>query len=135
MVFPKEVEDAKDIVDAPVEEGEVAIPAEGPPTSDVAGEDIPDVPRYRGSVRSYYGSSGGTTSVIYITSASIDEVLGFYEEKLPDNGWTTETLWRQVDEGMIAASKGKIRVTVECSPSIDYPNYTFVLIVKNLPPI
>lgn len=119
------------VEDAPVEE-EVAIQTEGPPTSDVAGEDKKDVPRYPGSVRT--GSVGGT--VEYVTSASLDEVWAFYEKELPANGWTEITPRLQVDEATFAigAIKGNRELMVQCSRSEDYsdwgPNYTSVLLVE-----
>jgi|GEM_PF-6784429 len=120
------------VEDAPVEEEEVAIQTEGPPTSDVAGEDKKDVPRYPGSVRT--GSVGGT--VEYVTSASLDEALAFYEKELPANGWTEITPRLQVDEATFAigAIKGNRKLMVQCSRSEDYsdwgPNYTSVLLVE-----
>lgn len=123
------------VEDAPMEE-EVAIQTEGPPTSDVAGEDKKDVPRYPGSVRT--GSVGGT--VEYVTLASLDEALAFYEKELPANGWTV--LGRmQVDYAIsIGADKGNRRLMVECSRSEDHaegwgyiyygPNYTTHLIME-----
>jgi len=63
----------------------------GPPTLDVIGNDIPDVPRYPGSVRTSYSHMGDErdriTAATYITSASVDEVLRFYKKELPVNGW------------------------------------------------
>ena len=126
------------VEDAPVEEEEVAIQTEGPPTSDVAGEDISDVPRYPGSVRTAYLGDG--TMLWYVTSASVDEVLAFYEKELPANGWTV--LGRmQVDYAiLIGADKGNRRLMVECSRSEDHaegwgyiyygPNYTTHLIME-----
>ena len=63
------------------------------PTSDVAGKDISDVPRYPGSARVYYGpvSDTGIIVVEYSTSASIDTVSDFYEAQLPANGWVSPT--------------------------------------------
>ena len=127
------------VEDAPVkEEGEVAIPAEGPPASDVAGEDIPDVPRYPGSVRTDYLREG---LILYVTSASIDEVLAFYEKELPANGWTVFGRG-QVDYSIvIGADKGNRELMVECSRSEEHaeaggyiyygPNYTTYLIIEN----
>ena len=69
------------------------------PTSDVAGQDISDIPRYTGSVRIFHGSVPGVTdsrTVVYLTSASIDTVSDFYEAQLPANGWVSP-----IDEEMM----------------------------------
>ena len=67
--------------------------ASGVPTSDVAGENIQDVPRYPGSVRVYYGPVPNTNFIVveYLTSASIDTVRDFYEAQLPTDGWVSPT--------------------------------------------
>ncbi|MHC2994871.1 MAG: hypothetical protein IBV53_05155 [Candidatus Atribacteria bacterium] len=125
----------KDIEDAPVEEVvvEEEVVEEGPPTSDVAGEDKKDVPRYPGSVRTGSVSVAGIDFVDYVTSASIDEVLAFYEKELPANGWTEITPRLQVDGAtFIGAIKGNRTLMVQCSRSENYsdwgPNYTSVFL-------
>ena len=124
VIVPKEVLEAFADEVTPAEK-------EGPPTSDVSGKDIPDVPRYPGSVRT--GSVGGT--VEYVTSASLDEVLAFYEKELPAHGWTEITPRLQIDEATFAigAIKGNRELMVQFSRSEDYsdwgPNYTSVFIV------
>ena len=103
------------------------------PTSDVSGEDISDIPRYITSVRIFYGKDilgtiSGTTVVGYLTSASIDTVLDFYQAQLPANGWAI------IDAGevskMVAAMKeerGSVIVTITASE--DYSGYTDINIV------
>ncbi len=61
----------------------------GVPTSDVAGKDIQDVPRYPGSARVYYGPVPNTNFIVveYLTSAGVDTVMDFYEAQLPTDGW------------------------------------------------
>jgi len=127
---PKEVEQAPE---------EEVMPEEiGPPTSDVAGEDISDVPRYPGSVRTGSLRTEWMMTVEYITSASLDEVLDFYEKELPANGWTDLTGRLPVDEATIAigASKENRQLMVQPSRSEDYsewgPNYTSVFIFETI---
>jgi len=128
IIGPKEVEEA------PEEERKEVTPEEvGPPTSDVPGEDIPDVPRYPGSVRTDYLSVGGMTEVSYITSASFDEVVDFYEEKLPANGWDIIISGLQIDEEeqrfwSLVASKGDKSLSMGCELHGEYPDYTSVFI-------
>ena len=131
IIGPKEVEEA------PEEERKEVTPEEvGPPTSDVQGEDFADLPRYPGSVRVSYvsmsfGDAGRVSTVGYITSASFDEVVDFYEEKLPANGWDIIMSGFQIDEDegqfwSLLASKGDKSVTVVCELSDEYPDYTSI---------
>lgn len=103
------------------------------PTSDVAGKDISDVPRYPGSARVYYGpvSDTGIIVVEYSTSASIDTVSDFYEAQLPANGWVSPTdeemmkefglTYRYVGQGV---EKGEQQTIVLVRDSSDYSGYT-----------
>ncbi len=60
------------------------------PSADVAGEDLADVPRYSGSMRTGYDKNDDGTEINleYITSSSTKEILDFYKKTLVDNGWT-----------------------------------------------
>lgn len=106
--------------------------ASGVPTSDSAGEDISDIPRYTGSVRTLQGdipfTAEGNVFATYLTSASVDEVLDFYQTQLPANGWTI------VDSGEIskmptAEKEGKYTV-IAITESIDYSGYTNINIIS-----
>ena len=62
------------------------------PTADVPGRDLPDVPRYPGSVRSMCGTIPGLSEeygfyIMYDAPGSAEEVKDFYEVQLPANGW------------------------------------------------
>lgn len=133
IVGPKEVIiGSKDIEDAPVEE---VTPEEvGPPTSDVVGEDIPDVPRYPGSIRTGYSIvvETGLTTIGYVTSSSVDEVVDFYERELPANGW--EILDKFPIEGTVwlTAHKDEIVVKVISGPSDEYIGYTVIGIILEI---
>jgi len=103
------------------------------PTSDIAGEEISDIPRYPGSVRIYYGPIPNTNIIVteYLTSASIDTVSDFYEAQLPANGWvspTDEELMKEfgltygyVGQGV---EKGEYQTIVLVRDSSDYSEYT-----------
>lgn len=113
-----------------------------PPTLDVGGEDISDIPRYTGSVRIFYGSVPGVSGSIiveYLTSASADTVADFYEEQLPANGWEspldTETMrqfgltYRYVGQAVEKEGRGIVVITL--TDSEEYPGYTDINIVFN----
>jgi len=91
------------------------------------------VPRYPGSVRTDYLSIPGKrmriTVVGYITSASVDEVVNFYKEKLLSNGWTDIEDWRVEGTIFLVGQKDGRSVKVTISFDEDYLNYTSVLIV------
>jgi hypothetical protein len=63
-----------------------------PPTSDVAGYDFDDVPRYPEAVRTDYifREDDGESDILveYLAPALVREVAAFYEQSLPENGWT-----------------------------------------------
>ena len=102
----------------------------GPPILDVTGEDIPDVPRYPGSVRTSYTrmASGGERGLMisYITPASIDEVLRFYRQELPARGWLEEL--EMEFEGTFMLKKYKEGASIQLSVGSDelYPEYTLI---------
>ncbi len=54
---------------------------------DVPGEDIKDVPRYAGMVRTWYVGNGKSKMVVYEVKASKDELLKFYEKEMASGGW------------------------------------------------
>ena len=119
--------------------GEPAVPGgggsvtPGVPKLDVAGEDISDVPRYPGSIRVYYGpvSDTGIIVVEYLTSASVDTVMNFYEAQLPTDGWVSPIdeeemqmfglSYRYAGQGV---EKGEQQTIVLVRDSSDYSGYT-----------
>ncbi len=105
----------------------------GTPTVDVAGQDISDIPRYTGSVMIFYGEDvigtiPGTIVVAYLTSASIDTVLDFYQTQLPANGWTVFDMG-EVSKMPAAIKGGRGSVVVTITASEDYSGYTDINIV------
>lgn len=89
-----------------------------PPTSDVSGSDISDIPRYTGSVRTYYGVLYEGTIIYYVTSASTSTVADFYATQLPANGWTVS------GTTTITATKGSAFAYIEIKASSTYSGYT-----------
>jgi hypothetical protein len=61
------------------------------PDGDVAGEDLPRLPRYPGSVRTEYEVSIDDrfrlTATEYMADATLDEVRAFYQGVIEDHGW------------------------------------------------
>jgi hypothetical protein len=60
------------------------------PTADVPGQDLPDIPRYKGSMRTAYDQNddGSEVNLEYVASASAQEILDFYKKTLVEKGWT-----------------------------------------------
>ena len=58
------------------------------PERDVAGEDIPGVPRFPGSVRFYHLQAATDHVVKFKAVGSVDEAEWFFIDRLPENGWT-----------------------------------------------
>lgn len=97
-----------------------------PPTSDVTGSDISDIPRYTGSIRSHYDYNlygYGVTNVYYVTTASTSTVADFYATQLPANGWTSG------GTTSIYATKGSAIAAIEIVASTTYSGYTEIQIV------
>jgi hypothetical protein len=120
------------IEEAPVEE---VMPEEVvPPTSDVTGKNIPDVPRYPGSVRAGYlhfdDERARRTTVVYITPASIDEVLRFYKKELPANGWIDIIEMQEEDTFFLVGYKEGASAQVHIGPDEYYPDHTSIGLVN-----
>jgi hypothetical protein len=99
----------------------------GPPTQDVSGVDIPDVPRYPGSVRSW----GEPTSAGYYTSAGVNTVANWYDSELPGYGWEHVSIAPWVGgafEGdmMLTASKNSRSLSMTVAKSSKYEGYTLI---------
>lgn len=97
--------------------------------------DIPDVPRYPGSIRT--GSSvvveAGLTMIGYVTSSSVDEVVDFYEKELPANGWEIINSFPIEGAVWLTAHKDhEIVVKVTSAPSDEYPGYTGIGIILEI---
>lgn len=97
---------------------------ESPPESDVEGSDIDDVPRFPDSVRTDYARNETDSEIQilieYIAEATVEAVGDFYEEALPDNGWSIQQKV-ETDEGHgIVATKGSKQVEMYWEASSDY---------------
>lgn len=56
-------------------------------TTDVFGEDLKDIPRYTGSIRTYYAQDAEETAVTYETMDAESKVREFYKTTLTEKGW------------------------------------------------
>lgn len=111
--------------------------AEGPPTTDVEGEDIPDVPRYPGSVRVGYfsveDSSGKGATIGYIAEATPEEVESFYGEKMPSEGWTRVLKMQQGGGTATEWEKGDRTTHISFAPHSSYEGYVEITVLGNPP--
>lgn len=128
-------EDRKNITEeTPVEEAS----QEGirPPILDVAGEDIPGVPRYLGSVRiSQTRADDGErtlTTSQYIASAGVDEIFRFYREKLPANGWINITEMQIEGLSLLHGYKEGAEAQVSISSDTHYLGHTLIVIIYGI---
>lgn len=110
-------------------------PGDEPPTEDVPGEDLADVPRFPDSVRTYYsGDDWSFRFIDYLTEASLEDIVSFYESQLPDHGWTinySEPYWD--DEWEIDAEKNGAWLRIEVTPSWNYRGYNEIWIMYAAP--
>lgn len=125
---PEEMAGSED-TDGPTDTAEetATTEEEKPRQSDVEGSDIEDVPRYPGSVRVDYVRHETDTeieiSIKYVAEATFDEAMEFYEEALPDNGWTIQETVHADDQGGIKANKGSKIVLIRWETNSDYEGY------------
>lgn len=104
-----------------------------PPESDVEGEDLEDVPRFPGSVRTQYtylekGDERGA-EIGYLAEAACGEVLDYYESRLPDRGWTVRFRARQEGERQIGAEKEGETLWIVCGSSEEHEGHVDVMVL------
>jgi len=110
------------------------------PIADATGRDLPDVPRYPGSVRSMYGIIPGMPDagfyIMYDAPGSAKEVKDFYEAQLPANGWESSVTVKEAEEYLGSyrfieskLTKGDQIMSISIGlGGSDYPGYTDVII-------
>lgn len=105
---------------------------EQPPATDVEGSDLSDVPRYPGSVRTSHSvleqDTKRITVIEYETQATIDEVQDYYQQTLPDHGWTIGTTWISDGDGFLNATSGDLAVEIGLDRGGNYDGYTTIVI-------
>ena len=81
------------------------------PTSEVEGEDLSDVPRFNGAVRSSYDKNddGSVINIEYYGQASSKEILEFYKTNLPVKEW----ILRAESVGALNFSKSEAEISIE----------------------
>ncbi|MEF8894392.1 hypothetical protein, partial [Halodesulfurarchaeum sp.] len=108
-----------------------------PPQSDVEGEDHPDVPRYPGSVRiDHYYMEVSDQAVLentYLAEATVDEVGTFYDETLPEHGWTIEVEGIEDGEHKRFAVKEDMQLIVTWEASNEYDGYIEIFTEVSFP--
>lgn len=108
-------------------------PAESPPQSDVEGSDFDDVPRYPDSVRIEYWQQETdadlTIGIKYLTDASFEEIFNFYDEALPDQGWTVAQSTQSAEEGGFVATKDSKQVMIRWESNTSYDGYVDIEMV------
>lgn len=119
--------DTTDTAEEGTDTAEETASEESPPQTDVDGSDIEGVPRYPGSVRTEYSRIESESEITimpsYIAEATVEDVKEFYEETLPDNGWTIQQSIQTDDGGQIMASKDSKVVTIGWDSKSDYEGY------------
>jgi hypothetical protein len=107
---------------APVPEAQPRQPMPGAPASwlprvDAPGSDIPDLPRYPGSVRVDFDRQGTSalivTDVDYLTTASTTHVQRFYRERFGSRGWEVLDIGFLRGEWSFLLRRRDTEVTVE----------------------
>jgi hypothetical protein len=79
------------------------------PTSDVAGEDLAGLQRYKGAVRTKFDNSSGVTTIEYQSKDPASTILGFYKSELAQNDW----ILLYSSPTKIIFSQGDKKITIE----------------------
>jgi hypothetical protein len=91
--------------------------AGGLPGADVAGEDLPRLPRYPGSVRTEFEVSRDDrfilTAVEYFADATLDEVRQFYQGVIEQHGWQRADITYAAGEWTYLLVDGSTEALVE----------------------
>lgn len=109
-----------------------------PPTTDAEGKDIADVPRYPGSVRTFYmwwgDEDGDETMIYYLVEAETDrEIMDFYAAELPKHGWGDLDLMETSAFCGVYAMKDGGSVDMVFSESEDWAGYRDILVMHYVP--
>jgi hypothetical protein len=92
-------------------------PTAGVPDVDVAGEDLPDLARYPGAIRTaYLHEPQGTTTVTvidYVVAAELDDVRAFYRRVFREEGWELIELDFSGGEWIFLVERGNRAALVE----------------------
>lgn len=87
------------------------------PEADVPGEDIPDLPRYPGSLRVEYQQRASAGLVLvdteYVASAKLDDVREFYRNVFRSGKWSMAGLDVSEDEWDFFVTKGEREAVTE----------------------
>ncbi|WGI18115.1 hypothetical protein [Methanonatronarchaeum sp. AMET-Sl] len=105
-----------------------------PPTEDVDGEDLEDVPRYPGSVliehRTGTYNDDFAAELLYLTEDQGDEVSDFYEITLEDEGWENINTGSETVDGeteyWVASYMQDQEVGIYIYPSSDWEDHTII---------
>lgn len=79
------------------------------PTADAPGEDLADVPRFSGAIRSDYDSTDKVINLEYFAKATASEILDFYKKTLPNFEW----ILRAEDGQGLTFNKAGADLTIE----------------------
>jgi hypothetical protein len=96
-------------------------PVERPlPETDVPGSDLPELPRYPGSVMTEYEQKlyGDimVTKADYLSNAGVEEVKSFYRDVFRDGGWRVNDVGFSQGEWEFFVVKGEREATIEIEP-------------------
>jgi hypothetical protein len=95
-------------------------PATSLPAEDVAGKDIPDLPRYPGSVRVEYERKAQDllvfTRVRHLSRAKLDVIRGFYRGVFRGQGWKVANAEFSEGEWTFLVVDGKREADIEIEP-------------------
>lgn len=122
IIVPDDADEAIDD-EAPEDTGDDRTP----PTEDVDGNDIEEIPRYPGSVRTSYGrfEAGGeeTTMVSYLVEATTEELFEFYQDELEALGWDEVYTYQYNGSGQLQAWDENTAGIVTIEPHGSFEGY------------
>lgn len=89
---------------------------------------LQDFPRYPGAAVVQTMDTGGNLAATFEVQASADEIINFFNSKLPAQGWSKTMEARQDGGAMVSYSNGQQSLTIGVDGSSDGMN-SFTLIL------
>lgn len=75
-----------------------------------------DLPQYPGATVLQTVDSGGTVTVMFEASASLDQIVAFFNKELPQRGWSKTMEARQNEGAMVSYANGQKSLTIGVGP-------------------
>jgi|GEM_PF-3018197 len=99
------------------------------PAQDVAGQDVPDLPRFPGAIMTGYDSSQNNINLEYLARSHLEEVADYYSAVMSEDGWLLQAIETEKETIMISSVKFNRGIaTIDIKPDDLFEGYTNITI-------